>query len=338
MLAGHLFNVPVSGTQAHAYVQSFSSLDELTEEGIQGEDGGDPDFVKRILRYRGELNYQHSNDGELASFIAYAQAFPNGFLALVDTYDTLRSGIPNSICVGLALAKAGFKPLGVRLDSGDLSYLSKETRKMFQQAGKRYDIDLTEMKIVASNEINEETLRSLNQQGHNIDIFGIGTHLVTCQAQPSLGCVYKLVEIKHQPRIKLSQESSKITIPGRKQAFRLFGEQGWPLADLMMQPDEAPPETGERILCCHPYEEKKRTYVVPSRVERLHDLYWDGKPAESPPSLAEARDNVVKEIKSLRADHLRMLNPTPYKVSLSRKLYDFTHRLWLDEAPLAEMR
>jgi nicotinate phosphoribosyltransferase len=177
-----------------------------------------------VLEIRTELGVNHTNEGELASFIAYAQAFPRGFLALVDTYDTLKSGVPNFICVALGLLKLGYKPIGIRLDSGDLSYLSKETRKVFNEMGARTDLNLTKCLILASNEINKSVLISLKQQGHEIDSFGIGTHLVTCDDQPAMGCVYKLVEARGIPRIKVSQELGKMTIPGEKEVYRLFGE------------------------------------------------------------------------------------------------------------------
>jgi nicotinate phosphoribosyltransferase len=204
--------------------------------------------------------------------------------------------------------------------------------------GEKYNVDLSDLKIVASNEINELTLRSLEQQEHEIDIFGVGTHLVTCQSEPSLGCVYKLVQVNGQPKIKLSQEAAKVTIPGRKTAYRLIGEQGWPLADLLMLTDEEPPQVGKKILCCHPYEEKKRTYVIPSEVAPLHLCVWDGRAVGAAPPLAEIRRHAHRQVASLRSDHLRPLNPTPYKVSLSSELYNFMHRLWLEEAPITEMR
>lgn len=175
-------------------------------------------MVEKALAYRTELGYTIASNGELAAFIAYAQAFPDSFLALVDTYDTLSSGVPNFIAVALTLARdCGHKAWGVRLDSGDLAYLSKETRRMFKKADERYGTSLaTDCKIVASNDINESVLTSLNDQGHEVDSFGIGTNLVTCQAQPALGMVYKLVEINGTPRIKLSQDQGKVTIPGAK--------------------------------------------------------------------------------------------------------------------------
>ena len=124
----------------------------------------------------------NTNEGELAAFIAYAIAFKIPFLALIDTYDTLESGAKNFMIVSLALHELGYRPVGVRLDSGDLSFLSKEVRKIYIMIGEKYNIDyFKELKIVASNDINEKVLLSLKEQGNEIDTFGVGTHLVTCQ-------------------------------------------------------------------------------------------------------------------------------------------------------------
>lgn len=336
--ASQLFGIPSSGTQAHAYIQSYRDLDEIQDPMLADPDGSEHDIRKLAVEFRERINGDHANDGELASFIAYAQAFPSGFLALVDTYDTLKSGVPNFLAVALALKKIGYQPVGIRLDSGDLAHLSKVSRHMFSEAGKRVGIDLGEVKIVASNEINEPTLRSLTQQGHEIDIFGVGTHLVTCQAQPSLGCVYKLVELGEIPRIKISQEPSKTTIPGRKVAYRLYGEKGYPLADLMIRVGDEAPKAGERILCCHPWDETKRTYVVPACVDRLHHLVWDGSEALEVTPLEAARERAGQQIKGMREDHLRLMNPTPYKVSLSQSLFEFTRELMLKQTPIGELR
>lgn len=337
MLAGKLFDIPVSGTQAHAYIQSFSGLDEIADIELVDSNGEKQDLTKTVLDYRSRITNGNSNDGELASFISYAAAFPDGFLALVDTYDTLNSGIPNFLCVALALKKFGYEPIGIRLDSGDLSHLSRSVRNKFNETAEKFKVDFSDLKIVASNEINESTLSSLERQGHEIDIFGIGTHLVTCQAQPSLGCVYKLVEVNNEPRIKLSQEASKVTIPGRKKCYRLTGREGYPLADVMLMHDENPPEIGKRFLCCHPFEKVKRTFVIPSDVIPLHHQYWDGDRAETLPSLEESREYARTQLDSTRPDHLRFTNPTPYKVSLSEKMFNFMHELWSKEIPPGEL-
>src|SRR5512139_26205 len=161
VLAGYLFGIPIRGTHAHSYVQSFTGVEDLKDRTLAGADGKVYDFVKMVLEIRTELGFNHTNEGELVSFVAYAQAFPRGFLALVDTYDTLKSGVPNFACVALGLLKLGYRPIGVRLDSGDLSYLSKETRKIFNEMSARTDPALSKCLILASNEINKDILISL---------------------------------------------------------------------------------------------------------------------------------------------------------------------------------
>ena len=338
VLAGKLFGIAVRGTHAHAFVSSFSGLEDLKDHTILDPQSKRHDLAAAVHGYRKDLNFTKTNEGELAAFIAYAQAFPKSFLALVDTYDTLKSGVPNFLCVALALDRIGYKPVGVRLDSGDLSYLSKETRRMFRWVSERCSVDFARLTITASNEINEQTLLSLSQQGHDIDMFGIGTHLVTCEAQPSLGCVYKLVEVNGRPRIKLSEDVSKMTIPGRKEAYRLAGANGQPLLDLLIRSGEEPPQPGKRVLCRHPFDETKRAHVTPDRVFPLHQRVWDGRLLGSFPTLEQVRADCLQQIASLRQDHVRPLNPTPYKVSVSSSLYDFTRALWSQEASIGEIR
>ena len=243
----------------------------------------------------------------------------------------------------MVLHSLGHKPLGVRLDSGDLAYLSTEVHSQFAKIadllGEEYSYfrDLT---IVASNDINEEVLWALSKQEHNITAFGIGTNLVTCQAQPALGCVYKLVEINGKPRIKLSQDIAKVLIPGKKEAYRIFGESGKIILDVMVMKDEEGPTAGRRFLCRHPFEEQKRVYVTPSRVEKLNVLAWDGRKGIviDMPTIDSSRAMVQESIGLLREDHLRGTNPTPVKVSVSDRLWRFLHTLWSTEAPVMELR
>jgi nicotinate phosphoribosyltransferase len=240
--------------------------------------------------------------------------------------------------VALGLLKIGYKPIGIRLDSGDLSYLSKGTRKMFNEMSARTDPTLAKCLIMASNEINKSVLISLKQQGHEIDTFGIGTHLVTCDDQPAMGCIYKLVEVKGIPRIKLSQELGKMTIPGKKEVYRLLGEDGYSLLDLMIRAGDKPPASLDHVLCHHPFDHIKRVYVTPSKVIPLHYCVWDGKRVSPEVPLSETRDYVLSQLRSTREDHLRDVNPTPYKVSVSGELYDYVYHLWTEESPVTELK
>ncbi|KAG6768101.1 hypothetical protein POTOM_026998 [Populus tomentosa] len=282
-------------------------------------------MLKFLTWYFGE-----TNQSELAAFTSYALAFPRSFLALVDTYD-----------VSVVFASR-YKAAGIRLDSGDLAYLSCEARKFFGAIEKEFGVPgFGKMGITASNDLNEETLDALNKQGHEVDSYGIGTYLVTCYAQAALGCVFKLVEINNQPRIKLSEDVSKVSIPCKKRSYRLYGREGYPLVDIMTGENEPSPKVGERILCRHPFNESKRAYVVPQQVEELLKCYWPGssdKPREDLPPLKDIRDSCIKQLERMRPDHMRKLNPTPYKVSVSAKLYDFIHFLWLNEAPVGELQ
>ncbi|XXQ36805.1 Nicotinate phosphoribosyltransferase [Plasmodiophora brassicae] len=338
VLAGKLFDIEVKGTHAHAFVSSFTSMDDLKTTTIVSPTGEPVEFAALCTAYRDRLGVS-TNTSELAAFISYAQAFPNGFLALIDTYTVLDSGLYNFLAVALALHDIGYKPVGLRLDSGDLAYFSNECRKAFIDISDRFGVPFENLTIVASSDINEDVLQSLTVQGHSIDSFGIGTHLVTCQKQPALGCVYKLVEINGHPRIKVSADIGKVTIPGRKTAYRLFNEQGVPVIDLLAQAHEPAPVANCRIRCNHPVEHQKRCDVLPSRVEDLLRLAWaDGKRARPEPTLRELRDRVRAQVQSLRPDHRRFLNPTPYKVSLTTSLLTFMHTLWLDETPVQVLR
>lgn len=350
--AGRLFGIPLRGTHSHAFVSSFMSVDEIMDKSLHSSDGSSncEDFVSLVQAWLSKIQWASSlrnifgetNQSELAAFTSYALAFPNNFLALVDTYDVMRSGLPNFCAVALALNDLGYKAAGIRLDSGDLAYLSIETRKFFRAIEKEFGVTgFGKMSITASNDLNEETLDALNKQGHEVDAFGIGTYLVTCYAQAALGCVFKLVEINNQPRMKLSEDVTKVSIPCKKRCYRLHGKEGYPLVDIMIGENEPPPKVAERILCRHPFNESKRAYVVPQHVEELHKCYWpgrSGKPREELPPLNKIRERCMQQLDQMRPDHMRRLNPTPYKVSVSAKLYDFIHFLWLNEAPVGELQ
>ncbi|XP_061341777.1 nicotinate phosphoribosyltransferase 2-like isoform X2 [Gastrolobium bilobum] len=350
--AARLFGIPLRGTHSHAFVSSFMSLDEIIDKSLRRKDGSSAceDFVSLVQRWLSKIQWSNSlrgvfaetNQSELAAFTSYALAFPDSFLALIDTYDVMRSGIPNFCAVALALNDLGYKAVGIRLDSGDLAYLSCEVRKLFCSIEKEFGLSgFGKMTITASNDLNEETLDALNKQGHEVDAYGIGTYLVTCYAQAALGVVFKLVEINNQPRIKLSEDVSKVSIPCKKRIYRLYGKEGYPLVDIMTGENEPSPKVGERILCRHPFQESKRAYVVPQHVEELLRCYCAGssdKKSETLPPLRDIRERCIKQLEQMRPDHMRRLNPTPYKVSVSAKLYDFIHFLWLNEAPVGELQ
>ncbi|TVU14505.1 hypothetical protein EJB05_37979 [Eragrostis curvula] len=330
VLAGNLFGIPLRGTHSHAFVSSFMSLDDIPDKTLKSKDGSRVcnDFVSLVKEWLQKIQvadslsgaFGETNQSELAAFASYALAFPSNFLALVDTYDAS----------------------GIRLDSGDLAYLSIEARKVFCAIEKDFNVPgFGKMIITASNDLNEETIDALNKQGHEVDAFGIGTYLVTCYSQAALGCVFKLVEINSKPRIKLSEDVAKVSIPCKKRCFRLYGKEGYPLVDIMIRESEPSPKAGERILCRHPFIESKRAYVVPQHVEELLQCYWPGKsnkPRAELPSLEKIRSRCMQQLEKLRPDHIRRLNPTPYKVSVSAKLYDFIHYLWLNEAPVGELQ
>ncbi|EFO86918.1 hypothetical protein CRE_13822 [Caenorhabditis remanei] len=335
---------------SHSFICSFSTRYELKLRSLNHKDTAETlDLFQASIEKRTWLLDQMAwgvvqsevSDGELTAFVAYAIAFPDSFLALIDTYDVLRSGVVNFVAVSLALHDFGYRSMGCRIDSGDLSYLSKELRRRFVKVAalkEEYKFFET-MCIVASNDINEETIMSLNEQKHEINAFGVGTHLVTCQKQPALGCVYKLVAQSAQPKIKLSQDVTKITIPGKKKCYRIFGKNGSAILDLMMLEDEPEPQPNEQILCRHPFEESKRALVNASKIIKLHNVYWkDGVLATPLPTLNEIKEHVNLSIsQTLREDHRRYLNPTPYKVSVSERLYQFLHELWLQNAPIGQL-
>lgn len=371
VLAGKLFDIAVRGTHAHAFVMSYAGLGDLHTPRLDSAAGDSVDFLARCLFYRARLGYEDTNEGELAAFVAYAQAFPRGFLALIDTYDSLQSGARNFVVVALALVELGYAPLGVRLDSGDLAYISRQVRALFR----RVDAELRDVlggrdvfarcSIVASNDLDEEVLLSLQTprrgslgaapdapsdavagaepplRPHEIDVFGVGTSLVTCRGDPALGCVYKLVELSGAPRIKVSQDVDKLVIPSRKRVFRLFGREGWPLVDVMRVATEPPPVAGVKLLVKHPFRENVEAYVMPTRVEELLRLVYDGPALAAAAAsdaaagaaavaqaiaphcdLREARARCMRQLSTLREDHVRPVNPTPYKVSVSADLYD----------------
>ena len=337
--AGKTFGIPVVGTHAHAYVQAFSSLEEVQDLTIYNKKTGAREaFLPYVLKHR---KMESTNDGELAAFTAYACSFPDSCLCLIDTYDTIKSGLPNFTYVAKALDDLGYKPKGIRLDSGDLAQLSLECANTFrniQESEKRQSFG--SLSIVVSNDINERVLDELTRREHGITTYGIGTNLVTCQAQPALGCVYKLVEWKGKPRIKISQDMPKVTIPGRKQIYRIYGSRGTPLLDLMvLADDDTAPQVGTMITCCNPFEPTDRVNVVPSKVDNLHSIaFSEGKDStdgiHGPSSLSTARTFVQDQLGVFSEEITRYNDPQPYRVMVSENVYRFFHELWEREVPL----
>lgn len=345
--AGYMFNIPTQGTHSHAFVVSFEGFQDLHVRSltVESQQIHCDDFVDLVLSYKKALTEafpklfppEGMHKGELAAFTAYAQSLPTGFVALVDTYDTLGSGVPNFIVVALALYALNLKPVGIRLDSGDLVYLSNQARNLFERVGHQFNVPLKEVTILASNAINENVLVALNDQNHKIDVFGIGTHLVTCQSQPALGVVYKLVELNGRPCMKLSQETGKISIPARKHVFRLFSRTGEPIADVIQGATEEPPTAGRKMFWRHLFDPRKRCFIIPHRVEELLCLMWDKGEAPALESLKTCRDRCIRQLKLFRKDILRLTNPAPYKVSCSSEFFEFFSQMWQETAPVSTL-
>jgi nicotinate phosphoribosyltransferase len=280
VLAGKMFNIPVVGTHAHSWVQKF--------------------------------------DNELDAFEAYAKIYPNNCLLLVDTYDVLKSGMPNAIKVFKDLKAKGHKPLGIRLDSGDLDYLSKECKNMLTEAG------FEDVRITASNDLDEYCISNLKSSGSPINSWGVGTKLITSSDSPSLGGVYKLVasykDGKYEPKIKISEDPEKITNPGYKKVVRIYNTQGHAEADLIMLEDESI-DTTKPLTIFHPvYKWKTKTFTNYTIKELLKPLYINGECKYEKKSVIEIQEYTRNELNTLWREYKRLLYPQTYKVDLSENL------------------
>ena len=289
--AGQKFGIPVVGTHAHSFVQSFQSLTDLPRRDVsfarnQNREFSSSQFREQAIGLRNTLA-PGSSEGELAAFIAYATVYPSAFSALVDTYSTLRSGVPNFMCVALALHECGFRARGIRLDSGDLAVLSVRVQEMMLEFGQRYSLLNREistgwdkmvagLKIMASNDITIERIRQIQAGENKISAYGIGTHLVTCLEQPALGCVFKLSSIGNSPRMKFSEDSTKTSLPGVKSVYRLFHTDGHSSYDLVMLESEQKPLEGESWTFRLRSNLSARITLTVHRVEALFALAWDG--------------------------------------------------------------
>lgn len=288
-LAGRLFGIPTKGTHAHSWVQSFTS--------------------------------------ELEAFRGYANALPNQVTLLVDTYDTLHSGIPNAITVAHELEKQGKKLLSIRLDSGDLAYLSIEARRMLDEAG------LPDVKIVASNDLDEHTISDLKMQGAAITSWGIGTQLITAADQPSLGGVYKLVEReikgKMEPTIKISANPEKVIYPGKKDVYRIIHpKKKKAIADYICLSDEQDVVQHQRLKLFDPLHPYIHKYVDQYEYVRLLcPIYRDGELVYARPTLDEIREYHKSQIGMFWAEYLRKTNPETYHVDFSTKAWQLKRDL-----------
>lgn len=268
---------------------------------------------------------------ELEAFRAYAEVFPDSCMLLVDTYDTLASGMPNAITVFKELREKGYKPVGVRLDSGDLAYLSKKAREMLDEAG------FTDVKICASGDLDEWVIRDLRQQGARIDIWGVGTKLITSEDYPALGGVYKLSAIEEEgtlkPRIKISESSWKITNPGYKKVIRIYDKAtDKAIADLIML-DEEEIDESEPLVIFSPVDTWKRSTLTNYYIkELLKPIFVDGKQVYHSPSMLELREYARADLDTLWDEYKRFTMPHIYKVDLSQKLYDLKHELILESS------
>ncbi|MGG0822649.1 nicotinate phosphoribosyltransferase [Paenibacillus turicensis] len=289
MLAGEIFDIPTKGTHAHSWVQIF--------------------------------------DSELEAFEIYAKALPNQVSLLVDTFDTLHSGIPNAIKTAKSLEKIGKKLASIRLDSGDLAYLSIKARKILDAAG------LADVKIVASNDLDENTMSNLKSQGAKIDTWGVGTQLITAADQPALGGVYKLVEREREgemlPTIKISGNPEKVTSPGKKEVLRIISnEDGKAIADYVCLPHEEQARTGGKLRLfdpVHPY--MKKTVNNYSVMSMLEPIFVNGEQVYTLPSLSQIRAYHQSQLDLFWPEYLRKLNPQIYRVNLSQTAWELKQKM-----------
>ncbi len=297
VLTGQMFNVPLSGTHAHSWIMSF------------------PD--------------------EYTAFKTYAKLYPNACILLVDTYDTLKSGVPNAIRVFEEMREEGIHltRYGIRLDSGDLAYLSKEAYKMLAAAG--FDDAI----ISASSDLDEYLIDSLKAQDAKINSWGVGTNLITCKDNPAFGGVYKLAAIKDKdsnefiPKIKLSENTEKVTNPGNKTIYRIYNKStGKIKADLICLTEEHFDEN-ETMVIFDPIDTWKKTRILGGTYvmrELLQPIFLNGKKVYDSPSVMELQAYCRKEMDTLWEESKRLVHPHEVYVDLSQKLYDLKAKL-LDE-------
>lgn len=261
---------------------------------------------------------------ELSAFRAYAKEFPDHCLLLADTYNTLESGVPNAITVFRELSARGRKPVGIRLDSGDFAYLSKRAREMLDEAG------FPEVKIFCSGDLDEYVIQSLKIQGARIDMWGVGTRLITSFTTPSLGGVYKLAALEEngalRPKIKISNSAEKTTVPAEKEIYRLY-EGGKAVADLITLADEEI-DTSRPLTIFHPVETwKRRTLTDFTARKILTDIIKKGKRVYKLPSVEEIAAYKRENFSDFWEEYKRLDRPQLYIVDLSEKLYNLKKKM-----------
>jgi len=287
VLAGFCYDLPVKGTHAHSWVMAF------------------PD--------------------ELSAFRAYAKSFPGHCVLLVDTYDTLASGLPNSLTVARELRAAGHELIGVRLDSGDLAYLSRQARTMFDDAG------FPDVKIVASNELDEYVINSIRSEGGLIDIYGVGTRLATCAGRGggALGGVYKLVEYAGEPRMKMTGDPVKSTLPACKRWLRVKDGEGRFVIDVLdLDDDRDKPFAAGQVAYDPANPQRCKMVASDCQLVDCRSLVMEnGQILQPAPSLMEMADYCENQLKYLPEGSLRLINPHVYKVGISKRLLDLREKL-----------
>ncbi|MGL5692707.1 MAG: nicotinate phosphoribosyltransferase [Peptostreptococcaceae bacterium] len=293
VLAGKMFNIPIVGTQAHSWIQKF--------------------------------------DTELEAFEAYADVYPDKCLLLVDTYDVLNSGVPNAIKVFKNLQAKGHKPVGIRIDSGDLEYLSVEAKKMLDEAG------FNDLTITASNDLDENTITALKANNCAVNSWGVGTKLITSADSPSLGGVYKLsASFEGEniiPKIKISEDPEKINNPGYKKVMRIYNKENKAEADLIMLKDEQI-DTSKPLTIFHPIYTWKETTFEDYTIKELHKpLFINGECKFEPKAIEETQQLVKNELDTLWDSYRRITCPKTYKVDLSKELWNLKAKL-LDDKKL----
>jgi len=256
-------------------------------------------------------SFIQSQENELTAFRKFAEAKPDNCTLLVDTYNTLKSGIPNAIIVAKEMQQKGRQLKAIRLDSGDLAYLSKRARKMLDEAG------FQNVQISVSNQLDEYLIKSLLEQKAPIDSFGVGTSLATGQPEAALDGVYKLSEINHQPKLKLSENIQKVTLPGIKQVYRFTDESDSFMADaIALEKDSIPSKM------IHPYDiEKSMPLDTKIAVPLLSKVMENGKSLLEKYAPKDVANFVQKRLQQLPEEHKRFNNPHLYKVGISEPLH-----------------